>query len=69
MTTESAPRVIADRPATHACYNHHSPHRARKLRPPRAAEVSPAAITDLTTGKIRRREVLGGLINEYKRAA
>jgi hypothetical protein len=29
----------------------------------------PAVITDLATPQIRRRRVLGGLINEYERAA
>jgi hypothetical protein len=33
------------------------------------AEVTTAAITDVTAKKIRRRGVLGGLINEYERAA
>jgi len=42
---------------------------ARDLRPPRPSEITPAAITDLTTAKIRRRWVLGGLINEYVQAA
>jgi transposase InsO family protein len=50
-------------------YNQHRPHRARNLRPPRAGEITPTAITDLATERIRRRRVLGGLINEYERAA
>jgi hypothetical protein len=29
----------------------------------------PAEVTDLTAARIRRRPVLGGLINEYERAA
>ncbi|MGH3223252.1 MAG: integrase core domain-containing protein, partial [Streptosporangiaceae bacterium] len=60
-------RAVLDEYAAH--YNQHRPHRARDLRPPGAAEDSPAAVTDLTTAKIRRRRVLGGLINEYDRAA
>jgi putative transposase len=52
-----------------AHYNQHRPHRARHLRPPSPAEITLPAATDLTTGKIRRRRVLGGLINEYDRAA
>jgi putative transposase len=52
-----------------AHYNHHRPHRARDLRPPSSSETVPTAITDVATGKIRRRRVLDGLINEYKRAA
>jgi len=60
-------RTVLDGYAAH--YNQHRPHRARDLRPPRPSEITPAAITDLTTAKIRRRWVLGGLINEYMRAA
>jgi transposase InsO family protein len=52
-----------------AHYNQHRPHRALNLQPPRRADITPAAITDLTTPKIRRRRVLGGLINQYERAA
>jgi len=52
-----------------AHYNLHCPHRARNLRPPGTGEIAPAAIADLTNVKIRRREVLGGLVNEYERAA
>jgi putative transposase len=42
---------------------------SRNLRPPGSAEGVPAAITDLTTAKLRRQRVLGGLINEYGQAA
>ncbi len=66
----SGPRhlhAILDRYAVH--YNRHRPHRALNLRPPGSAESAPAAITDLTTAKIRRRGFLGGLINEYQDAA
>jgi putative transposase len=59
--------AIMDRYAVH--YNRHRPHRSLNLRPPGSAENAPAAITDLTTAKIRRRGVLGGLINEYEQAA
>jgi putative transposase len=52
-----------------AHYNCHRPHRARNLRPPDSDEITVAAITDLTTAAIGRRRVLGGLINEYQRAA
>ena len=60
-------RAVLDEYAAH--YNEHRPHRARNLRPPGAAEMAPAVIADLATPKIRRRRVLGGLINEYERAA
>jgi len=48
-----------------AHYNGRRPHRSRHLRPPRPDR--PAA--DLTQERIQRRPVLGGLINEYNRAA
>ena len=60
-------RVILDQFSAH--YNEHRPHRARNLRPPGADEIAPAVIADLATAEIRRRRVLGGLINEYDRAA
>ena len=59
--------AVLDDYAAH--YNQHRPHRAMNLRPPRSDEITPTTITDLTTGRIRRRRVLGGLINEYTRAA
>jgi putative transposase len=46
-------------------YNRRRPHRSRQLGLPRPDQ--PAA--DLSQGRIQRRVVLGGLINEYQRAA
>jgi transposase InsO family protein len=48
-----------------AHYNGRRPHRSRHLRPPRPDHP----VADLSTERIRRRPVLGGLINEYERAA
>ncbi|MEV1120243.1 hypothetical protein AB0I91_34775 [Actinosynnema sp. NPDC049800] len=52
-----------DRYATH--YNHRRPHRALQLAPPRPDP--PTAEQGYTS--IRRRPVLGGLINEYEPTA
>ena len=52
-----------------AHYNRHRPHRARNLRPPDGGDITLAPVTGLATARIRRREVLGGLIHEYERAA
>jgi transposase InsO family protein len=46
-------------------YNGRRPHRSRQLRPPRP-DHPPA---DLSQERTQRRPVLGGLINEYQRAA
>jgi hypothetical protein len=46
-------------------YNDHRPHRALDQRPP---NPSPQ-IVDLNTARVRRRPILGGLINEYSQAA
>jgi len=46
-------------------YNGRRPHRSRDLRPPRPDHP----IADLTAERIKRRPILGGLINEYVRAA
>ncbi|WP_349263540.1 integrase core domain-containing protein [Actinocrinis sp.] len=47
-------------------YNHTRPHRTLNLQPPRP----PTTVIDPTEQRrIRRRTILGGLINEYKRAA
>ena len=48
-----------------AHYNGHRPHRALAQRPPNP----PTAINPARSGKIQRRQILGGLINEYARAA
>ena len=48
-----------------AHYNGRRPHRRRQLRPPQP-DQPPA---DLSKERIKRRPVLGGLINEYERAA
>ncbi len=60
-------RVVLEEYVAH--YNQHRPHRARNLRPPDAGDIATAPVTDLTAARIRRREVLGGLIHEYERAA
>jgi putative transposase len=61
-------RAVLDEYVAH--YNLHRPHRGRNLRPPGTGEVTPTVLTtDLATGRARRRRVLGGLINEYERAA
>jgi len=46
-------------------YNDHRPHRALRQQPPNPRPH----VADLNPARIRRRQVLGGLINEYSRAA
>jgi transposase InsO family protein len=46
-------------------YNGRRPHRARELRPPQPTHP----VADLSYERIKRRPILGGLINEYERAA
>ena len=60
-------RAVLDEYAVH--YNEHRPHRARDLRPPDAEVIAPAVIADLAALTMRHRGVLGGLVNEYERAA
>jgi hypothetical protein len=45
-------------------YNEHRPHRGLTLRPPQRSTVSMPSMPATIAG-IRRREILGGLINEY----
>jgi putative transposase len=56
-------RTILAEYETH--YNGRRPHRSRQLRPPRPDHP----VADLSQERTRRRPVLGGLINEYERAA
>ncbi|WP_338013321.1 integrase core domain-containing protein [Micromonospora sp. CB01531] len=46
-------------------YNSHRPHRSLGQQSPNP----PSGVTDLTAARIRRRPILGGLINEYSQAA
>jgi len=48
-----------------AHYNGRRPHRSRELRPP----LPDHPVADLSQERIKRRPVLGGLLNEYERTA
>jgi transposase InsO family protein len=51
-------------------YNGHRPHQSRGQLPPDSAEPPvQATVTDFQAHPIRRQSILGGLINEYQRAA
>ena len=52
-----------------AHYNRHRPHRARDLRPPDSDNITMAEVAGLAAARIWRQRILGGLINEYERAA
>jgi putative transposase len=56
-------RLVLAQYAAH--YNGRPPHRSRQLRPPRPDHP----VADFSQERIQRRPVLGGLINEYERAA
>jgi putative transposase len=56
-------RAILAQYETH--YNGRRPHRSRQLRPPRPDHP----VADLSKERVKRRPVLGGLINDYERAA
>jgi putative transposase len=47
-------------------YNGHRPHQARNQRHPDSDPAMPTPIVDLTDRRIKRRPVLGGIINEYE---
>jgi putative transposase len=55
-------RAVLTEYATH--YNRRRPHRSLDLRAP----ADGADVIRLPLGRIERRQVLGGLINEYERA-
>jgi hypothetical protein len=46
-------------------YNGHRPHRSLGQQPPNP----PPQVVDLNADRVRRRPILGGLINEYSQAA
>ena len=46
-------------------YNGQRPHRSRELCPP----LPDYPVADLSQKRIKRRPILGGLLNEYERAA
>ena len=56
-------RLVLAEYAAH--YDGRRPHRGRQLHPPRPDH----SIADLSRSRIKRRPILGGLINEYERAA
>ena len=58
-------RAAGELYARAAHYNGRRPRRSRELRPPRPDHP----VADLSHERIKRRPVLGGLINEYERAA
>jgi putative transposase len=49
-------------------YNAHRPHQSLRQRSPDTDPAIPVPIIDLTGRRIRRRPILGGLINEYEAA-
>jgi Integrase core domain len=50
-------------------YNQHRPHRALALRPPEQADGNPTPLRAKAYSQLNRRDLLGGLIDEYERAA
>jgi|SRR5450755_2623787 putative transposase len=59
--------AVLDEYAAHC--SRHRPHRARNLRPPDCGDITMTGIAELVAARIRRRRVMGGLVNEYQRAA
>jgi hypothetical protein len=56
-------RIVMAEYARH--YNGRRPHRALQLQPPRPDHP----VADLAQERVKRRPVLGGLLNEYERTA
>ena len=52
-----------------AHYNEHRPHRALDRRAPQCLGPMPASIHDPDPARLRRTEILGGLIHEYRLVA
>jgi putative transposase len=52
-----------------AHYNDHRPHRALDQRAPRTSKVEPDPIDEPDPTRLRRNEVVGGLIHEYRLVA
>jgi putative transposase len=52
-----------------AHYNAHRPHRSLGQRPPDPRLRPVDGVASLPLGEVRRRRILGGLINEYEQAA
>ena len=50
-------------------YNGHRPHQSRDQQAPDAKALPVRHVADLAAHRVRRRRVLGGLINEYREAA
>jgi putative transposase len=59
----ATPSIVLDEYAGH--YNQHRPHQSRQQRPPDQDNLADA----LLNLPVQRRKVLGGVINEYYRAA
>jgi hypothetical protein len=60
-------RAVLAEYVTH--YNEHRLHRGRDLWSPDHDNASPALVTGLASARIQRRNILGGLIHEYRQAA
>ena len=50
-------------------YNSHRLHRSLSQRPPSKADMTPGPIGNVNTEHLRRSDVLGGLIHEYRLVA
>jgi putative transposase len=69
MLIYSADHLLEVLNAYAAHYNRHRPHQSRDPRPPEVEANPTTSVTDLDPARIRRRRILGGLINEYSQAA